>query len=301
MSSLRVSLFASGVTAMVVLALAAGCAPAEPDAAPEPVAEGTPTRFDTAEYAIRLVTVADGLAYPHSMAFLPGGSLLFTEMGGQLRLIRDGVLQAEPIRGIPEVVHDGPSKGLMDIALHPDFADNNLVYFTYDKRGEDGVTEALGRGVFSGAELADVEDIFVADAWAETEGRQNARIAFAPDGSVFMSASSGGRPNLGRGQELDNHAGKILRIRDDGSVPDDNPFVGRTGARPEIFTYGHQNIHAMAAHPATGDIWAIEHGDEANILRAGANYGVGLPEDEPLAAGVDVTAPHISWVDTCVS
>ena len=295
MSSLRVPLFASGVTAMVILALAAGCAPAEPDAAPEAVAEGIPTEFDTAEYAIRLVTVADGLAYPHSMAFLPDGSLLFTEMGGQLRLIRDGVLQAEPIRGIPEVFHDGPSKGLMDIALHPDFAENNLVYFTYDKRGEDGVTEALGRGVFSGTELTDVEDIFVADAWAETEGRQNARITFAPDGSVFMSASSGGRPNLGRGQELDNHAGKILRIFDDGSVPDDNPFVGRAGARPEIFTYGHQNIHAMAAHPATGDIWSIEHGDEANILRAGANYGVGLPEDKPPAVGVDVTAPHISW------
>ena len=128
------------------------------------------------------------------------------------------------------------------------------MYFTYDKQGEDGVTEALGRGVFSGTELTDVEDVFIADAWAETDGRQNSRITFAPDGSIFMSASSGGSSYLRRGQELDNHAGKILRIRDDGSVPNDNPFVGRAGARPEIFTYGHQNIHAMATNPDTGDI-----------------------------------------------
>ena len=282
---------------MIVLVLATGCAPAEPDAGPEPVADVIPTQFDTAEYGIRLVTVADGLAYPYSMVFLPDGNMLFTEMGGQLRMVRDGVLQEESIPGIPDVFHDGPSKGLMDIALHPDFAENNVLYFTYDKQGEDGVTTALGRGVFNGTELTDVEDVFIADAWAETNGRQNSRITFALDGSIFMSASAGGRPNLGRAQELDNHAGKILRIRDDGSVPNDNPFVSRAGAQPEIFTYGHQNIHAMATNPDTGDIWSIEHGDEANILRAGANYGVGLPADEPLAAGVAVTEPHISWIE----
>ena len=293
--SSRDHFFQSGFIAIIVLVHAAGCAPAEPEPGPEPVADEVPTQFDTAEYRIRLVTVADGLAFPYSMVFLPDGNMLFTQMGGQLRMIRDGVLQAEPIPGIPEVFHNGPSKGLMDIALHPDFAENNRVYFTYDKEGEDGVTEALARGVFNGTELSDVEDVFIADAWATTNGRQNARITFAPDGSIFMSASAGGRPNLGRGQELDNHAGKILRIRDDGSVPNDNPFVDRAGTSPEIFTYGHQNIHAMATHPVTGDIWSVEHGDEANILQAGANYGVGL-EDES-AAGVEVTAPHISWID----
>ena len=138
---------------MIVLVLATGCAPAEPDAGPEPVADVIPTQFDTAEYGIRLVTIADGLAYPYSMVFLPDGNMLFTEMGGQLRMVRDGVLQEESIPGIPEVFHDGPSKGLMDIALHPDFAENSVLYFTYDKQGEDGVTEALGRGVFSGTEL----------------------------------------------------------------------------------------------------------------------------------------------------
>ena len=295
--SSRAHLFPAGFIAVIVPLLAAGCAPAERDAGPAPVADVIPARFDTAEHEIRLVTVAGDLAYPYSMVFLPDGDMLFTEMGGRLRMIRDGVLRRESIPGIPDVFHDGPSKGLMDIALHPNFAENNLVYFTYNKQGEDGVTEALGRGVFSGTELTDVEDVFVADAWAKTDGRQNSRITFAPDGSIFMSASSGGRPNLGRGQEFDNHAGKILRIRDDGSVPHDNPFVGRAGAKPEIFTNGHQNIHAMATHPETGDIWSIEHGDEANILRGGANYGVGLPEDEPLAAGVEVTEPHISWIE----
>ncbi len=295
--SLRNHRFQLGCIVLLVLVLAAGCAPPEPEAGPEPVADVAGTQFDTAEYAIRLVPVADGLDYPYSMVFLPDGDMLFTEMGGQLRMIRDGVLQAEPIAGIPEVFHTDASKGLMDIALHPDFAENNLVYFTYDKEGEEGVTEALARGEFNGNELTDVEDVFIADAWATTNGRQNSRIAFAPDGTIFMSASSGGRPNLGRGQELGNHAGKILRIRDDGRAPDDNPFVGRDGALPEIFTYGHQNIHAMAAHPETGDIWSIEHGDEANILRGGANYGVGLPADEPIPAGVEVTEPHISWID----
>ena len=298
--SVRHPLFGSrlfALTAMIVILIASGCDPGQPDAAPEAAADGFGNQFDTEEYSIRLVTVADGLAFPYSMVFLPDGNMLFTEMGGQLRMIRDGALLAEPIPGIPEVFHDGPSKGLMDIALHPDFADNNLVYFTYDKEGADGVTEALGRGVFTGTELTEVEDVFIADAWATTGGRQNARITFAPDGSIFMSASSGGRPNLGRGQTLDNHAGKILRILDDGSAPDDNPFVDRAGARPEIFTYGHQNIHTKAPHPVTGDIWSIEHGDEANILRAGANYGVGLPVDEPVPAGIEVTEPHISWID----
>jgi len=295
--SVRAHFFRSGFIAGSALVLAIGCAPAEPDARPEPVANAIHAQFDTAEYGIRLVTVADGLAYPYSMVFLPDGDMLFTEMGGQLRMIRDGALQGEPIPGMPEVFHDGPSKGLMDIAIHPDFAQNGLVYFTYDKPGDNGVTEALGRGVFNGTELTDVEDVFIADAWAATNGRQNSRITFAPDGSIFMSASAGGDPNLWRGQALGDHAGKILRIRDDGSVPNDNPFVGRAGARPEIFTYGHQNIHAIATHPDTGAIWSIEHGDEANILSAGANYGVGLPEDEPLAAGVEVTEPHISWIE----
>jgi glucose/arabinose dehydrogenase len=143
--------------------------------------------------------------------------------------------------------------------------------------------------------LTDVKDIFVADAWVTSTGRQNARITFAPDGTIFMSASAGGNPNLGRAQQLSDHAGKILRIRDDGTVPPDNPFVGQAGRRPEIYTYGHQNIHALAVRPGTNEIWSIEHGDEANILKPGANYGVGLPEGQPVPDGVQVTAPYIAW------
>jgi glucose/arabinose dehydrogenase len=216
-------------------------------------------------------------------------------MPGRLRLIRDGVLQPEPIAGIPEVYHSGASKGLMDIALHPKFAENRLIYFTYNKSGEKGVTEVLARGVYDGTQLTDVKDVFVADAWAVTDGRQNSRITYAPDGTLYMTGSAGGGSGLPRAQQLHDHAGKILRIREDGSVPEGNPFIGRSGYRPEIYTYGHQNIHAITIHPETGEAWSIEHGDEANILKPGGNYGVGLPEDSSPPSGVEVTEPHLFW------
>ena len=298
-ASFTMSFPAAGFVAVLILTLAAGCTPQGPAAenAPEAAVDPGGPVFDTMEYRIRLVTVADGVSYPYSMVFLPDGSMLFAEMEGRLRLIRDGVLVPEPIGGIPEVYHDGPSKGLMDLALHPNFAENQLVYFTYDKSGEEGVTEALARGVFDGTELTDVEDVFVAEAWATTNGRQNSRIVFAPDQTVYMTASAGGGGGLPRAQDMNDHAGKILRLRDDGSTPEDNPFVGRAGYLPEIFTAGHQNIHAITVHPETGEVWSIEHGDEANILRPGANYGVGLPEDAPIPAGIEVTEPHISWAE----
>lgn len=290
---------AASFVAVFLFALAAGCssettAPATP---PEAVADPGAPVFDTMEYRIRMVTVVDGLNYPYSFAFLPDGGILLTEMEGKLRLIRDGKLQPEPIPGIPPVVHDKATKGLMDIALHPKFAENHWVYFTYDKAGEKGVTEALGRGTFDGKELTDVKDIFIANAWATSMGRQNSRIIFAPDGTIYMTASAGGNPNLARAQQLTDHAGKVLRLRDDGTVPPDNPFVGQPGRLPEIYTYGHQNIHALTNRPGTNEIWSIEHGDEANILKPGLNYGVGLPEDKPVPAGVQVTAPYISWAE----
>jgi glucose/arabinose dehydrogenase len=265
--------------------------------------------FDTMEYQIRVATVADGLEYPYSMVFLPDGGLLVTEMPGRLRLIRDGKLMPEPIGGMPEVHHDGASKGLMDIALHPKFAENHLIYFTFNRAGEKGVTEIVARGVFDGTKLTGVRDVFVADAWATAMGRQNSRIAFGRDGMLYMTVSVGGAgPQTARAQKMDDHAGKILRLRDDGTVPPDNPFVGRAGYRPEIFTYGHQNIHALVVNPETGDLWGIEHGDEANILKAGRNYGwpyvsVGgsggasaTPKPTlPKPAGIKLEEPYIEW------
>jgi aldose sugar dehydrogenase len=289
----------SSFVAVLFFILALGCSTetAAPETTPSAAPDPNAPVFDTMEYKIRMVTVVDGLNYPYSFAFLPDGGILLTEMEGKLRLIRDGKLDPEPIAGIPPVVHDKATKGLLDIALHPKFAENHWVYFTYDKAGEKGVTEALARGTFDGKQLTDVKDIFVANAWINTMGRQNSRIAFAPDGTIFMTASAGGNPNLARAQQLGDHAGKVLRLRDDGTVPPDNPFVGQAGKAPEIYTYGHQNIHALTNRPGTNEMWSIEHGDEANILKPGRNYGVGLPEDKPVPAGIQVEAPYISWAN----
>lgn len=290
--------------AMLMLIATAGCtagtsAPEnQPAAAP---ADAGARVVDTMDYRIRVVTVTDGLTYPYCFAFLPDGSILLTEMGGRLRLIRDGKLMPEPIGGIPEVYSHAPSHGLMDIALHPKFAENHLVYLSYNKAGEKGVTEAVARGVFDGTKLTDVKDIVVADAWAKTNGRQNSRIAFAPDGTLYVTGSVGGK--IDRAQNMKDHAGKVLRIRDDGTVPDDNPFVRRAGYRPEIFTYGHQNIHGLAIRPETGELWGMEHGDEANILKSGGNYGWPYTnggqgtstQTLPKPAGVQLTSAFIGW------
>jgi glucose/arabinose dehydrogenase len=295
----RVLHFSFGLFSLLALMLA-GCNAenntAEPPAQAAPGPGAAPV-FDTMEYRIRLVTVADGLSYPYSIAMLPDGDILVTEMPGRLRVIRHGKLAAEPIVGIPEVYHNGSSKGLMDIALHPDFADNGIVYFTYNKSSDKGVTEVLARGTFDGSRLNDVEDVFVANAWARTDGRQNSRIAFTADATIYMSASAGGGSGLVRAHQMDDHAGKILRLRHDGTVPSDNPFVRRSGYLPEIFTAGHQNIHGMLVHPETGEVWSLEHGDEVNILRPGANYAAGIPDDVPNPPNIEFTEPHIFWRD----
>ncbi len=267
---------AIGFRAVLFLTLAVGCTPGAPEAENPPDVAAVPEAqvFETTEYQIRVVTVADGLSYPYSMAFLPDGDMLFTEMEGRLRLIRDGELEQEPIGGVPEVNHTGASQGLMDVKLHPNFAENNLVYLTYNISGADGTTMALGRGTFDGTTLNDFEELFVADAWAMTMGRQNSRIVFAPDDMLYMTVSvGGGGPQTVRAQQMNDHAGKILRLNDDGTPAPGNPFVGRDGFRPEIFTIGHQNVHGLVVHPETGEVWDLEHGDEANILTPGGNYG----------------------------
>jgi glucose/arabinose dehydrogenase len=182
---------------------------------------------------------------------------------------------------------DGTSAGneLKWLALHPRFAENGLVYLSYPKSGERGTTLAVARGRFDGRTLAGVEEIFVADAW-ETGGNMGGKILFGPDESLYVTVGdrdrlccTGTEDNSLRmkAQDLSNHVGKTLRLRDDGSVPQDNPFVGRAGARPEIFTYGHRNGYGLAFHPETGELWQAEigpmGGDEVNILLAGHNYG----------------------------
>ena len=247
------------------------------------------------ENRIRVATVVDGLAYPYCFVFLPDGSILLTEMGGRLRLIRNGKLLPDPIAGTPEVYSDAPSHGLMDIALHPKFAENHLVYLSYNKSGEKGVTEAVARGVFDGTKLADVKDIFVADAWAKTMGRQNSRIAFAPDGSLYITGSVGGK--IDRAQDMKDHAGRFCGFAT--MVQSRTTILSSAVAdSSEIFTYGHQNIHGLVIRPGTSELWAMEHGDEANILKPGGNYGWPYKNDGqgtsvqtlPAPAGVELTS-----------
>ncbi len=237
---------------------------------PVPLPE-KPLQFHTAEgQDIRVVVVAGGLVHPWSLAFLPDGGLLVTERPGRLRIVRGGVLDRRPLAGVPTVRATGLS-GLMDVALHPRFAENHYVYLTYTKPvGDEQATLALARGRFEGAALTDVRDIFVASPG--TGGAS--RIAFGLDGSLFMTTGGGG----GNGaQDPNSYAGKVLRLRDDGTVPSDNPFVGRAGYKPEVYSLGHRNSLGLAVQPGTGDVWQNENGpnggDEINIIRPGRNYG----------------------------
>jgi len=237
---------------------------------PVPLPE-KPLEFHTAEgQDIRVVVVARGLVHPWSLAFLPDGGLLVTERPGRLRIVRDGVLDRRPVAGVPTVRAMGLS-GLMDVALHPRFAENHYVYLTYTKPvGDEQTTLALARGRFEGGGLTDVRDIFVASPG--TGGAS--RIAFGLDGSLFMTTGGGG----GNGaQDPNSYAGKVLRLRDDGTVPSDNPFVGRAGYKPEVYSLGHRNSLGLAVQPGTGDVWQNENGpnggDEINIIRPGRNYG----------------------------
>ena len=237
---------------------------------PVPLPE-KPLEFHTAEgQDIRVVVVARGLVHPWSLAFLPDGGLLVTERPGRLRIVRDGVLDPRPVAGVPTVRAMGLS-GLMDVALHPRFAENHYVYLTYTKPvGDRQATLALARGRFEGGALADGQDIFVAGPG--TGGAS--RIAFGLDGSLFMTTGGGG---VNGAQDPSSHAGKVLRLRDDGTVPSDNPFVGRAGYKPEVYSLGHRNSLGLAVQPGTGDVWQNENGpnggDEINIIRPGRNYG----------------------------
>ncbi len=236
----------------------------------------------SAHHDYRVVTVADGLIGPWSIAFLPGGDILITEKAGRLRLVRNGVLRMAPIEGVPEVLDQGQG-GLMDVLPHPDFQSNQFVYLTYSKPIGDGTeaTTAVARGRFVNDRLTDVEDIFV----AETRGRAGhygSRLAFDADGYLFVTVGERQIPSRGDleahpAQDITNHHGTVNRLNDDGTVPSDNPFVGQGDARPEIWSYGHRNPQGLAIHPETGDIWVTEHGpqggDELNRIRPGLNYG----------------------------
>jgi aldose sugar dehydrogenase len=227
--------------------------------------------LETAEQPkIRVVTLTKDLMHPWGLAFLPDGSMLVTERPGRLRILRNGKLDPAPIAGVPEV-RAVSFDGLMDVAVHPRFADNKFVYLTYIKPMENNRgTAVLARAVFDGRSLQDVKEIFV----AQPNANGTSRIAFGKDGMLYMSIQ--GASGM-RAQDPNDIAGKVLRLKDDGTVPPDNPFVGRAGYRPEVFTLGHRSNVGIEVNPDTGVIWTTENGpnggDEINVLVPGRNYG----------------------------
>lgn len=231
--------------------------------------------FRSQKAAYRLVTLTRGaLDQPWALAFLPDGRLLITERDGKLRVFANGKLEQKPVGGVPEVRARGQG-GLLDICLHPDFARNGALYLSYAAPVSGGALTRVVRARWGEGGLGDVTPIFDATPPGGGGNHFGSRIAFDRAGLMYVTA--GERYQMERAQKLDDLGGKVVRLRDDGSVPPDNPFVGRAGARPEIFSFGHRNPQGLAMHPGTGRMWAVEHGprggDELNLLKPGANYG----------------------------
>jgi glucose/arabinose dehydrogenase len=236
----------------------------------------------------RVIPFAENLVQPWSIAFLPGGDALITERPGRLRIVRNGKLLPNAVEGVPPVVHWGQG-GLLEVAVHPNFASNRLLYISYSKQVGDPppagskdpipATTALIRGRFENDRLTNVQQLF--QSVSKGRGHFGGKIAFK-DGYVFLSLGDRQVPPEGDlekhpAQDNTNHHGTIVRIHDDGRVPADNPFVKVAGAQPEIWSYGHRNVQGLAVHPETGDVWANEHGpqggDELNLIQPGLNYG----------------------------
>jgi len=237
-----------------------------------------PMEFDTGEgQRIRVTAWITGLENPWTIAFLPDGTALVTERPGRLRVVRDGKLDPAPVAGAPMARNLGVSgepgavHGYMDVVLHPNFASNKLVYVCYTKPVDaKRQTTAIARGRWDGKALVDTKDIFVGE-----EGNGTARIAFGRDGMLYVTTAAAGPGTIS--QDPKTQGGKVLRLKDDGTVPPDNPFAGKAGYKPEIYTLGHRSSLGLAVHPGTGQMWLNENGpnggDEINILKPGANYG----------------------------
>jgi len=214
--------------------------------------------FRSAHHDFRVVTVADGLVNPWSMAWLPGGDMLITERPGRLRVVRDGVL-TDPVPGVPEVFAQGQG-GLFDVLPHPDFVSNRLLYLSYARPTDTGSTTAVVRGRFENHRITDIEEIF--EARTEGRGHYGGRLAWGPERFLFITVGERQVPSRGDleahpAQDLSNHHGVTVRLHEDGRVPADNPFVGRADALPEIWSYGHRNPQGLAVHPETGDRGAL--------------------------------------------
>jgi aldose sugar dehydrogenase len=232
---------------------------------------------ETEQADFRVETVAEGLEFPWSMAFLPDGNMLVSEREGRLRLIENGTMRADAISGLPNILVERQG-GLLGLAVHPDFASNRLVYFAYAEGRANANHTALARGRLSddASTLESVETLFRVNFDKERGFHFGGRLQFLPDGTLLLTLGDGGL-HRDEAQNLGNHLGSVIRLNDDGTVPFDNPFASARGAQPEIYSYGHRNVQGITINPQTGSVWAHEHGarggDEINILEAGNNYG----------------------------
>ena len=231
--------------------------------------------FTSEKHSFRLVTLVEGLENPWSLAFLPDGRMLVTERPGRLRIVsKDFKLDPRPVEGMPDIIATGQG-GLFDVVLHPKYAENGWIYIAYNGPGAGGWGTELLRARLDGNRLIDTEVLFRMKPKTRKGQHFGGRIVFDRDGFLFLTL--GDRGDKERAQELDDHAGSVIRLHDDGRVPADNPFVKRAGALPEKFTLGNRNMQGAALHPQTGELWTHEHGpqggDEVNVMRSGRNYG----------------------------
>lgn len=233
---------------------------------------------------LKSITVVENLEHPWGFTWLPEGSILITERSGRLRIVREGILDPTPIPGVPEVFAQSQG-GLLDIVLHPDFADNRLIYFTYAHGTSSENRTRIARASFDGSSLSNWQVIFEVSQTKPRGQHFGSRLLWLPDGTLLASIGDGGNPPVElegefirqQAQNLGSHLGKIIRINDEGSIPTDNPFVNNAEAAPEVWSYGHRNIQGLAFDASANRVWATEHGarggDEVNWVEAGKNYG----------------------------
>jgi len=269
------------------------CTAAIADPAPEPVRPPPPLPqpAEVIKTGYKVIEIAKGLDHPWSMAFLPDGSMLVTERVGRLRLIKGGSLLPQPIAGVP-AVHTGSQAGLFDIVLHPNFAQNHIVYLTYAAGTKAANGTQVARARFDGSTLQDLHVIFKAMPLKDTDNHYGGRLAFLPDGTFALTIGEGFEYRE-KAQDLTSDLGKIVRLNEDGSVPPDNPFIGQASVRPEIYTWGHRNAQGLIYDPQSARLYETEHGprggDELNIIVAHRNYGWPV-----ITYGMDYSGAYVS-------